>query len=45
MSFALLFIINKIPGLQLRQSEEDELRGGDLAEMGEVRTALLRDGL
>ncbi|GAU89698.1 hypothetical protein RvY_02215 [Ramazzottius varieornatus] len=41
VSFALLFVINKIPGLHLRQSEEDELRGGDLAEMGEVGYILL----
>ncbi|GAU89741.1 hypothetical protein RvY_02253-1 [Ramazzottius varieornatus] len=41
VSFALLFVINKIPGLHLRQSEEDEVRGGDLAEMGEVGYILL----
>ncbi|OQV23844.1 Ammonium transporter 1 [Hypsibius exemplaris] len=36
ISFSLLWVINKIPGLHLRQSEADEARGGDLAEMGEA---------
>jgi hypothetical protein len=38
VSFIILYTINKIPGLHLRQSEEDETRGGDMAEMGEVRS-------
>ncbi|GAU94604.1 hypothetical protein RvY_06344 [Ramazzottius varieornatus] len=36
ISFILLFVINKIPGLHLRVSDEDETIGGDYAEMGEV---------
>ena len=36
VSFIILYIINKIPGLHLRQSELDEVLGGDYAEMGEV---------
>ncbi|OQV21652.1 Ammonium transporter 1 [Hypsibius exemplaris] len=36
VSYLILFIINKIPGLHLRQSEADEALGGDMAEMGEA---------
>ncbi|XP_055347250.1 uncharacterized protein LOC129594547 [Paramacrobiotus metropolitanus] len=36
VSLFLLFIINKLPGCRLRQSQIDELVGGDFAEMGEV---------
>lgn len=32
----ILFVINKIPGLNLRYSLDDETIGGDLSEMGEV---------
>ncbi|GAA5950455.1 hypothetical protein JCM21900_004810 [Sporobolomyces salmonicolor] len=45
VSYALLFIINLIPGLKLRASEEDEIVGIDLAETGEsAYDALCRDG-
>ena len=36
MSILLLCLINLVPGLHLRQTEEDETRGGDFVEMGEV---------
>ncbi|XP_055357688.1 uncharacterized protein LOC129602636 [Paramacrobiotus metropolitanus] len=36
VTYIILFIINKIPGLHLRQSEEEEELGGDFVEMGEV---------
>lgn len=35
MSYFILFIINKIPGLQLRVSPEEERDGQDVSEMGE----------
>jgi Amt family ammonium transporter len=35
LSYAILFIINKIPGLQLRVSPEEERDGQDVSEMGE----------
>lgn len=35
-SLIILSIINIIPGLKLRVSEDDEILGGDLGEMGEV---------
>lgn len=34
----ILFVLNRIPGLHIRQSEEEESNGGDFAEMGEVST-------
>ena len=40
-SFVLLYVINKIPGLSLRVSEESEGLGGDLGEMGEVAYELV----
>jgi ammonium transporter, Amt family len=36
ISCILLFIINKIPGLHLRVSEEDELRGLDFKYFSDV---------
>ena len=36
MSILLLSLINFVPGLHLRQTEEDEILGGDFVEMGEV---------
>ena len=36
ISYILLMIINKIPGLELRASEYEETLGSDRAEMGEV---------
>jgi Amt family ammonium transporter len=36
VSYILLFILNKIPGLQLRTTEEEERMGADLGEMGEL---------
>ncbi|OQV25502.1 Ammonium transporter 1 [Hypsibius exemplaris] len=41
MSLIFLLLINLIPGLQLRQSKEDERLGGDFAEMGEVAYRLM----
>ncbi|XP_055356849.1 uncharacterized protein LOC129601932 [Paramacrobiotus metropolitanus] len=41
VSIILLVIINKIPGLHLRQSDVDEVMGGDFAEMGEVGYLLI----
>ncbi|KAJ3079052.1 hypothetical protein HK102_004062 [Quaeritorhiza haematococci] len=41
ISYALLFLINLVPGLSIRSSEEDELKGGDLGEMGEVAYELV----
>lgn len=35
ISFALLFIINYIPGLKFRATEEDEIVGMDLSQSGE----------
>lgn len=35
MSYAILFIINKIPGLQLRVTPDEERDGQDVSEMGE----------
>ncbi|OQV25209.1 Ammonium transporter 1 [Hypsibius exemplaris] len=43
VSYIILFIINKIPGLHLRQSEADEALGGDQAEMGEAGYMLSSD--
>ncbi|MFL2755653.1 MAG: ammonium transporter [Dehalococcoidia bacterium] len=42
MSFAILFILNKIPGLELRSSEPEEDSGLDLTSHGEQ--AFVRDG-
>ena len=39
MTFILLWLISRIPGLEFRSSEEQELQGGDLGEMGEVDMA------
>ncbi|KAI9356778.1 ammonium transporter AmtB-like domain-containing protein, partial [Zopfochytrium polystomum] len=36
VAFVLLSVINMIPGLHLRPTEDEEIQGGDLAEMGEV---------
>lgn len=36
ISLLILFVIDKIPGLHLRSSEEEELMGNDLSEMGEA---------
>ena len=33
---AILFIINRIPGCHIRSTKEEELLGGDLAELGEL---------
>ncbi|GAU96647.1 hypothetical protein RvY_08065 [Ramazzottius varieornatus] len=41
VTFILLFVINKIPGLHLRESAEEEEKGGDFSEMGEVAYMLL----
>jgi len=41
VTLILLFIINKIPYLHLRQSEIDEGLGGDFAEMDEVAYMLV----
>ncbi|KAI9271481.1 ammonium transporter AmtB-like domain-containing protein [Phascolomyces articulosus] len=35
MTFIICFIMNKIPGLSLRVSEEDEIQGLDVTEIGE----------
>lgn len=35
ISYIILFIINKIPGLSLRATEQDEIMGLDAAEIGE----------
>ena len=35
-SYAILFVINKIPGLHLRITAEEELKGQDHSEIGEV---------
>ncbi|KAJ3258485.1 hypothetical protein HK103_003607 [Boothiomyces macroporosus] len=40
-TFIILFIINMIPGLKFRSSDNEELVGGDLAEMGEVAYELV----
>ncbi|KAI9350002.1 ammonium transporter AmtB-like domain-containing protein [Zopfochytrium polystomum] len=40
-SLIILSIINFIPGLKLRVSEDDEILGGDLGEMGEVAYELV----
>lgn len=42
VSFAILFILNKIPGLSLRATEADENSGLDLSTHGEQ--AFVRDG-
>jgi Amt family ammonium transporter len=39
-SCLILFIINMIPGLSLRASEEDEILGIDDAEIGEFAVCL-----
>jgi Amt family ammonium transporter len=41
LSFIILTAINYIPGLHLRPSEDDEILGGDLGEMGEVAYELV----
>ncbi|KAJ3058791.1 hypothetical protein HK102_010315 [Quaeritorhiza haematococci] len=41
VSYLILTLINFVPGLRLRASEEDELKGGDLGEMGEVAYELV----
>ncbi|RKO88842.1 ammonium transporter AmtB-like domain-containing protein, partial [Blyttiomyces helicus] len=41
VSTILLFVINKIPGLHIRPSEEEEELGADVGEMGEVAYELL----
>jgi Amt family ammonium transporter len=35
VSLIILYVINLIPGLALRVSAEDELKGGDITQMGE----------
>lgn len=42
MSYAILFIINKIPGLHLRVSAEEEREGQDVSEMGELKPDILK---
>ncbi|KAI8906808.1 ammonium transporter AmtB-like domain-containing protein [Gorgonomyces haynaldii] len=44
-SYIILAIMNKIPGLHLRVSPEDEIKGGDLGEMGEVAYELVETSL
>ena len=41
ISYLLLMAINTIPGLQLRSSEDSEMKGVDLCEMGEVAYELV----
>lgn len=41
LTFILLWLISRIPGLGFRTSEEDEVLGNDLAEMGEQDVAEL----
>ncbi|TPX37519.1 hypothetical protein SmJEL517_g00502 [Synchytrium microbalum] len=45
VSYIMLIIINRIPGLHLRPSEEEEILGADLAEMGEVGYELVPSSL
>ncbi|KAJ3414625.1 hypothetical protein HDV05_006266 [Chytridiales sp. JEL 0842] len=40
-TYVILTVINYIPGLHLRPSEDDEILGGDLGEMGEVAYELV----
>ncbi|KAJ3135185.1 hypothetical protein HK101_004267 [Irineochytrium annulatum] len=40
-SFLILSVINLIPGLHLRPTEDEEILGGDLGEMGEVAYELV----
>ncbi|KAJ3194596.1 hypothetical protein HK101_002353 [Irineochytrium annulatum] len=40
-SFIILTVINLIPGLHLRPSDDEEILGGDLGEMGEVAYELV----
>ncbi|OQV11853.1 Ammonium transporter 1 [Hypsibius exemplaris] len=41
ISVIILYLINRVPCLRLRQTEEDEALGGDFVEMGEVGYMLL----
>lgn len=41
VSFIILFVINKIPGLHLRYTETEERLGADMVEMGEVAYSIL----
>eukprot|EP00002_Diphylleia_rotans_P030251 TRINITY_DN6203_c0_g1_i4.p1 TRINITY_DN6203_c0_g1~~TRINITY_DN6203_c0_g1_i4.p1 ORF type:complete len:359 (+),score=80.77 TRINITY_DN6203_c0_g1_i4:635-1711(+) len=36
VTYIILFVMDKIPGLELRFTESEEEKGGDLAELGEV---------
>ncbi|KAJ3102482.1 hypothetical protein HDU96_009615 [Phlyctochytrium bullatum] len=40
-TYIFLTVLNFIPGLKLRPSEDDEILGGDLGEMGEVAYELV----
>ncbi|KAJ3275949.1 hypothetical protein HDV01_006816 [Terramyces sp. JEL0728] len=40
-TYVIILIINYIPGLHFRQSEEQEMLGGDICEMGEVAYELV----
>ncbi|KAJ3099101.1 hypothetical protein HDU97_003480 [Phlyctochytrium planicorne] len=41
LSYVILSVLDRIPGLQLRVSEDSEILGGDLGEMGEVAYQLV----
>lgn len=45
MTMCILFAINAMPGCKFRQSESDEMLGGDLGEMGEVAYELFQPRL
>ncbi|TPX50373.1 hypothetical protein SeMB42_g02275 [Synchytrium endobioticum] len=45
ISCIMLIIIHRIPGLHLRISEDEELLGGDLTQMGEVAYELVPSSL